>query len=710
MANQTIYPYGQDGELPSNIGIVNDLITGGADKALSAEQGKVIGEELYGDSQAQCDLSSLTSEKWLINDSNKWEQITTGSSRCVFLDVQYGQQYRIVNNSGRQAFFAVLAVSSGGPNNTTPSFATGTTGRTVLQDGDETTVTIPSDGESIWIRTKNSSGNDDTPNVYLIGSFAGGGIVDRVNGLEENVQDLEETVQNLEDVVENVASNVKNVYTGSFVNKKNDSTSGLPGDASTQRAGMTTTVALPYSGVTFNFKLPQNYVAGIRHGVKAQNLNVNSYWYRDEESFTFPKSSNYYRLIFAIQLTPDVSEYEDISAAEVESMIESGDIEVTYEPISLGAVQRNAPSDCYTKAVILKHTTSAESGIDKFPIFIHTSDNHGDAYRMQDAVEMAKVNNADAILFSGDIIANTINNGFDVLENVMVNSSIPSLYCRGNHETYGNSSTSFDVFSTYYSSLATKWSYLKASATVTDKTYYYMDFSSKSIRIIVLNPYEKNLTTNNAGAFSQDQIDWFISTLKSTPQGYGVLCMMHSPEAYPSTTVSIEPISGKEDFFSEGVLYWTTPTGISGMPLRDIVDAFISRTTVSFTFTQTITGGSSETITVSGDFSSGVNTGVEFIAWVTGHTHQDFIGVYKNTTNRQVVLNLTCGICYYGSSDYPHLCNGSDLPRSSFDVTQDAMNVYAIDRTNKQIRIARIGSNCTDKLTKREAMIIDYSD
>lgn len=40
MSNQTIYPYGTDGELPSSIGLVNDLVTGGADKALTAEQGK----------------------------------------------------------------------------------------------------------------------------------------------------------------------------------------------------------------------------------------------------------------------------------------------------------------------------------------------------------------------------------------------------------------------------------------------------------------------------------------------------------------------------------------------------------------------------------------------------------------------------------------------------------------------------------------------
>jgi hypothetical protein len=46
MANKTVYPFGTEGRLPSGIGIVDDLTTGGADKALSAEQGKFIGGKI----------------------------------------------------------------------------------------------------------------------------------------------------------------------------------------------------------------------------------------------------------------------------------------------------------------------------------------------------------------------------------------------------------------------------------------------------------------------------------------------------------------------------------------------------------------------------------------------------------------------------------------------------------------------------------------
>lgn len=44
MANSTVYPYGTGGSLPSSIGIINDLITGGANKALAAQQGVALSD------------------------------------------------------------------------------------------------------------------------------------------------------------------------------------------------------------------------------------------------------------------------------------------------------------------------------------------------------------------------------------------------------------------------------------------------------------------------------------------------------------------------------------------------------------------------------------------------------------------------------------------------------------------------------------------
>ena len=57
MANRTVYPFGTDGALPSDIGIINDLNTGGVDKALSAEMGKEIGSILGVESGTVTDVT-----------------------------------------------------------------------------------------------------------------------------------------------------------------------------------------------------------------------------------------------------------------------------------------------------------------------------------------------------------------------------------------------------------------------------------------------------------------------------------------------------------------------------------------------------------------------------------------------------------------------------------------------------------------------------
>ena len=48
MANKTVYPYGQNGQLPSGYPIADDLVTNSAQQALSAKQGMVLNQEKVG--------------------------------------------------------------------------------------------------------------------------------------------------------------------------------------------------------------------------------------------------------------------------------------------------------------------------------------------------------------------------------------------------------------------------------------------------------------------------------------------------------------------------------------------------------------------------------------------------------------------------------------------------------------------------------------
>ena len=63
MANNTIYPYGTGGQLPSGIAIVNDRTTGGADKAWSAQMGKELSEQVDGMFQNYVDADFAISDE-----------------------------------------------------------------------------------------------------------------------------------------------------------------------------------------------------------------------------------------------------------------------------------------------------------------------------------------------------------------------------------------------------------------------------------------------------------------------------------------------------------------------------------------------------------------------------------------------------------------------------------------------------------------------
>ena len=48
MANKTVYPFGPGGQLPSGYPIADDLNTNSAQQALSAKQGMILGDEVFG--------------------------------------------------------------------------------------------------------------------------------------------------------------------------------------------------------------------------------------------------------------------------------------------------------------------------------------------------------------------------------------------------------------------------------------------------------------------------------------------------------------------------------------------------------------------------------------------------------------------------------------------------------------------------------------
>lgn len=680
MASTIVYPFGVGGDLPSNIGIVNDFTTGGADKALSAQAGKTLNAELYGGT-----ISKTKADASVVRVTAGVES-PTGLRLRVILPIKNGEQ--------------VLASCALGQGVAASIYSTY---NACLNAGNNYLQTISYTYVSSLSGTSNYDGylcvslakSDDS-------AFSDADMATYVAALQLTVSRTEVgDINEIKEELRNVkigSGEKKELFLGTLVQKSLTS-NGLSDTNASKRVSTESKMVVPYVGATLSFVLPEGYGVGIRSGNEANNLSNNNFFYYDGDTFTFPSTDRYFRLCFAKGTPPITSpQDEEVTKAEIDALIASGDIELSVNSSEESIVERNAENEKYVKATMRNFVSGASNNgsLTKLPVFAHTSDIHGDAKRFKQFVEYCVHLGVDAALVSGDVTSYQASyDGVQFINDIADEYDTPVLLCTGNHDAWGLN-TDQEQNEIVMGYLITK-NEAETNPNVTYPTYFYKDFDTKKIRVISLNIYEGNHTNQNCN-FTKDQCDWFISVLASTPADYGVLVMFHSPESMP-----VAP-SGKEAFRQTLLNYTGLQSGLSGTPFAKIIDAFIGKTTLSLTYTS---GGSD--ISTTADFT-GVASGVEFIAYVNGHLHTDTVGYIPSTTHIQLDLNVCCGIAVYGSS-YPYLANNSDLPRDAVGSTQDCFNIYAIDRSAKTVRIAKVGSNVSGyDLSERKYMSIPYAD
>ena len=536
---------------------------------------------------------------------------------------------------------------------------------------------FPCDGSfAILISQVDSRGRDVviTPSnllariEYHINHFAY--LDNTIAGLDGRLNTLE--IKNDEDV--------RDMFIGTMINSA-VGTAGTNNDGNTHRCAMTSMCALPYKGVNINIKMPEYLVMGIRHGTPDNMMN-NTYWFGTATNnayvigttYTFPDDSMVYQFIFAINDNSQGCNSYDIDPAEIMALVESGEIKITYHADDGNAIMRNVDAEKYIKATMARIYTSQSQdlGYGQLPVFAHISDVHGDVYRYKNCKEYCEfLEWIDALLISGDMCAYLPKNSMQWMLDSIDNSPVPHLVCLGNHECIGN--TASNRVTDFIQPMNALYSYNMSP----DGTYYYKDFAAKKIRVIVANNYD-GISTNGQVAMTTTQYNWIKSTLISTPNNYGIIIMYHQPE------LGISKVNGKDAFYQD-----TLASGVSSdsnLLINDMVDEFINR---------------------SGDYS-GVDSSVEFIAHVCGHTHSDRIGYYTGTTNNQLVLNISCGQALYGDNSWLWSVNLSDVPRGGKGATQDLMNIYMIDRANKEVWVSRLGSNMNFDLKERKFLRISY--
>ena len=192
MANNTIYPFGTGGSLPSFIGIINDKYTGGSDKAWSAEQGKEASEAIR--TFTERDLSDVsTIAAFITYSTGKWTQSPGSNYKCKLLSVTPGTKYIVKANADRYSYVAVLNTNAH-TNNTSVDYATGWT-IVRLNAGELYELTVPTDGTTLYVATLNNS-NDCTPQFVKVveeKASALNGEIEEINSVRFDMSSLTAT-------------------------------------------------------------------------------------------------------------------------------------------------------------------------------------------------------------------------------------------------------------------------------------------------------------------------------------------------------------------------------------------------------------------------------------------------------------------------------------------------------------------------------------
>lgn len=170
MANKTVYPFGPGGRLPSGIGLVDDLVTGGRDVALTAEQGKVIGERLDAVEQGGAGTYEMNSRKivlnaypvntysgWFIGSNGTWNYGGGNHNACVLIPITPGKQYKVYG--GTTGTTIALLKSDSMTSGSSADFCTNYGSRISVAANGVYEVTAPEDAAYLYLLTKASDTN-----------------------------------------------------------------------------------------------------------------------------------------------------------------------------------------------------------------------------------------------------------------------------------------------------------------------------------------------------------------------------------------------------------------------------------------------------------------------------------------------------------------------------------------------------------------------
>ena len=370
----------------------------------------------------------------------------------------------------------------------------------------------------------------------------------------------------------------------------------------------------------------------------------------------------------------------------------------------------------------------------------------------------------DALIHCGDLVDHImLNQNVDALwKSIAKNCEKPYYLVIGNHEAgpYYPVSTSPSQEQLYNSFIkpSVDAGHLVNGEYIVGKCYYYHDFISANLRLIVLNEYEapripdtttywKPITYNsslpnyadnttytigtqvnvsgysdysfeavsnfNSGDYydfkspsvkyklgyrwiSQAQAQWFLDTLASTPSDYKIVVACHNPFSKKANVDQTKIFSQKNN--------WTDGYGIQDYMVNDFIADAINAFQNKQNFSTTCSSEHPEDMPsyiVSKNFSGVTAT---FHSLIGGHVHEDCVWKHQDYNQYQITPVCSNSNSYAQSED-------ADIRRTSSSVANeiDTDCLTVVSFSPNKLGLVKLGVDVTEDGYKRDFEVIDIS-
>lgn len=732
MGNQTVYPYGTEGSLPSSIGLINDLTTGGVDKALTAEQGKVIGSMIE-DAGKQYELIEipLGSMGYAAGATygNIWA--STGNHEMKQLKVNPGEVYEVFANASHASYFAFFTELGVFTANETPPFVNGTTAFSIAANTRDK-ITIPDGCEYLYIGWKNktSSSYECMPQglwlrktVFATNAEQDKLINDKANEIEgqwEEHWDYE-------------TSEIVSNNTSKITIEKDNGKIVVTNIAST--GGTYAAIVLPNTLINGKtYKVTFDYIAGFGKATAwyfafadknfqgtSGGVNIVPFK-RTRVSFNYKHvaSNVYMRFACTSQNGGAMVTFYSISFSTEKPTITSLDARVKELELGSGSTEMEN---------MLRQAKYASSSPTNTPLaLLHFTDIHGDSAAAAEIVSFFNKYSdyIDDMVQTGDTVYyyyNSSGQGYQWFQNSEISKS---LFVLGNHDGAAEVNTSWREgsadwdymgkewdFDTYFADFITERGitppdgYDDSESPYYKACYWHKDYSASKIRVIGLDCMHFNDTVRYT---SDDQETWLTAKLQETltsgnsAYGYSVVFLCH---------YTLDDYSGANETWSDTNHRFTFNKNSGGGHVMDTNTQravnchygssytadkqFCMRARNGTVGSSSYTKGSTNPI---GDIiDSWRSNGGKYLAWLSGHTHTEYMYYPAKYPNMLVI-----GLPQAGNTR-----GTSSADRSTSSAMHTCANVVVFDTDNTKIKIIRIGKTLDKNLMRFEKLCYDYS-